>query len=142
MQLFIPHADHIGGDTMPRFNKNKIKELKDFLYNSCVHDAKLENFTYKRGEDIIKIKLFNPIYNVKIYLSFYNIGIVLAMKGKAYGSRETIISLTAEEDFTYLQNHLPNQSEGVEESLYILFQMFSGDELHIVAREVSVEIEK
>ncbi len=134
---------------MPIFDKNKIKELKDFLYNSCFHDAKLESFAHKSGEDTIEIELFNPIYNEKITLAFYNIEIVLAIKGKAYGSRETmisshetIISLTAEDNFAYLQNYLPNQSEGIEESLYILFQMFSGDELHIVASEVCVEFVK
>ena len=127
---------------MPRFDKNNIKEMKDFLYNSCVHDAKLENVVYKYGEDTIKIELFNPIFNVKIDLTFHNIRIALAIKGKAHGSRETIISLTAEEDFSYLQNYLPNHSEGIEDSLYLLFQMFSGDELHIVSREVSVEIIK
>ncbi len=125
---------------MPRFDKNNIKEIKDFLYNSCVHDAKLENVGYKCGEDTIKIELLNPIFNVKINLIFHNIGIALAIKGEAHGSRETIISLTAEEDFSYLKNYLPNYNEGIEDSLYLLFQMFSGDELHIVSREVSVEI--
>lgn len=125
---------------MPRFDKNNIKEIKDFLYNSCVHDAKMESVEYKCGEDTIKIELFNPIFNVKINLTFHNIEIALAIKGKAHGSRETIISLTAEEDFSYLQNYLPNHGEGIKDSLYLLFQMFSGDELHIVSREVSVEI--
>lgn len=125
---------------MPRFDGGKVKEIKDFLYNSCVHDAKLENVVYKCREDVIKIELFNPIFNVKINLSFRNVGIVLAIKGKAHGSRETILSLTAEEDFSYLQNYLPHYSESIEDSLYLLFQMFSGDELHIVSKEVSVEI--
>lgn len=125
---------------MPRFDKNKIKEIKDCLYNSCVHDAKLENVEYKCGEDTIKIELFNPIFHVKVNLTFHNIGIALAIKGHEYGSRETILSLTVEEDFSYLQNYLPNHSDGLEDSLYLLFQMFSGDELHIVSREVSVEI--
>ncbi len=125
---------------MTIFDKNKIKEIQDFLYNSCVHDAKLENVEYKCGEDTIKIELFNPIFNVKINLTFHNIRVALMIKGKENGSRETIISLTAEEDFSYLQNYLPNHSEAIEDSLYLLFQMFSGDELHIVSREVSVEI--
>lgn len=127
---------------MPRYNKNSTKELKEIIYNSCVHDAKLENVRYECGEDLIKIELFNSIFNVKIDLTFRNIGIVLAIKGEAYGSRETIISLTAEEDFSYLQNYLPKHSEGFEDSLYLLFQMLSGDELHIVAKEVIVEITK
>ena len=125
---------------MPRFNKNNIKELKEFLYNSYDHDAKLKNAKYDNGEDSLKIELYNPIFNVKIDLTFHNIGIVFAVKGEWTGSRETIISLTVEEDFLYLQTYLQKCSECIEDSLYLLFQMFSGDELHIVSKEVTVEI--
>lgn len=125
---------------MPRFNKNNIKELKEFLYNSYDHDAKLKNAKYDCGEDSLKIELYNPIFNVKIDLTFLNIGIALVIKGEWSGNRETIISLTVEEDFSYLQNYLLRHSEYMEDSLYLLFQMFSGDELHIISKEVIVEI--
>ena len=125
---------------MPRFDKNNTEELKEFLYNSCVHDAKLENVGYECGEDSIKIELFHSFFNVKIDMFFHNIEIALAIKGNEHGSRETILSLTVEEDFSYLQNYTPNHCEGVEDSLYLLFQMFSGDEWHIVSKEVIVEI--
>ncbi len=125
---------------MSRYNKNNIKELKDFIYNSYVHDAKLENVKYGCREDSIKIELFNPIFDVKIDLTFLNIGIALAIKGEWFGERETIHSLTVEEDFSYLQNYLLKNSKYMEDSLYLLFQMFSGDELHIVSKEVIAEI--
>ena len=125
---------------MTRFDKNHTKELKELLYNSCVHDAQIKNVEYKYGEDSIKIKLFNPIFNVKIDLTFHNIEIAFAIKGKEYGNRETIISLTVEENFLYLQTYFPKCNECSEDSLYLLFQMFSGDELHIVSKEVTVEI--
>ena len=132
--------DNTGGKEMPRFNKNNTQELKELLYNSCVHDAKLEKVEYKCGEDSIKIELFNPIFNVKMVLTFQNIEPALAIKGKEHGSSETIISLTVEEDFSYLQTYLPKHCECMESSLYLLFQMFSGEELHIVSKEVVVEI--
>ena len=125
---------------MSRYNKNNTKELKEFLYNSYIHDAKLENAKYDCREDSIKIELFNPISDVKIDLTFLNIGIALTIKGEWSGNREAIISLTVEEDFSYLQNYLLKHSEYMEDSLYLLFQMFSGDELHIVSKEVIVEI--
>nr|MBQ8890907.1 hypothetical protein [Clostridia bacterium] len=127
-------------DTMPRYSKNNTKELKELLYNSYVHDAKLENVKYDCRQDSIKIELFNPISNVKIDLTFLNIGIALKIKGEWSGNHETILSLTVEEDFSYWQNYLFNYSEYMENSLYLLFQMFSGDELHIVSKEVIVEI--
>ena len=125
---------------MPKFNKNNTEELKEFLYNSYCHDAKLENVKYNCREDCIKIELYNPIFNSKINMTFLNIGVALAIKGGWPGSRETIISLTVEEDFSYLQNHLLKCSEYMKDTLYLLFQMFSGDELHIVSKEVIAEI--
>lgn len=127
---------------MKKFDKNNSSKLKELLYDSFVHDAKLENIEYKCGEDGIKIELFNPIFNVKIYLTFYNIEIAFAIKGREAGSQETIISLTVEEDFSYLQTYLSNQSVDMASSLYLLFQTFSGAELHIVSKEVVVEVVK
>ena len=125
---------------MLRYNKNNTKELKEFLYNSYVHDSKLENVKYDCREDSIKIELFNPISNVKIDLTFLNIEIALAIKGEWQGNRETIISLTVEEDFSYFHNYLSKCREYKENSLYLLFQMFSGDEFHVVSKEVIVDI--
>lgn len=125
---------------MPRYKKSNIRELKEFLYNSCVHDAKLKNINYDCSEGNIKIELFNPIFDVKIALTFLDIEIMLMVKGEWCENRETIISLTSEEDFSYLQNYLIKHGESMEDSLYMLFQMFSGDELHIVSKEVIIEI--
>jgi len=125
---------------MLTFNKNRTRELKALLHNSCVHDAKLETIEYKCEEDSVKIELFNPNFGVRIKLICLNVGIALTIKGEWAGDRETINSLTVEEDFSYLQNYLLKHSESLEDSLYLLFQMFSGDELHIVSKKVIVEI--
>lgn len=125
---------------MTKYDKNTTKELKELLYNSYVHDAQLKNVEYKCDEYCIKVELFNPFFNVKINLTFHNIEIAFAIKGREYGSRETVNSLTVEEDFLYLQTYLPKYNECIEDVLYLLFQLFSGDELHIVSKEVTVEI--
>ena len=121
---------------MPRYNKNDIKELKEFLCNSYVHDAKLKIISYNCSEGSIRIELFNPIFDVKIDLIFLDTVITLAVKGEWSENRETIISLTAEDDFSYLENYFIRHGEYMQDSLYMLFQMFSGDELHIVSKEV------
>lgn len=128
---------------MARYDKNNTKELKDILFNSSIHDAKLESIIYEYdGENSLKIKAFNPIFKVQIYLTFRDIGISFAIKGNSPGNNATILSLTVEEDFSYLQNYIQTYSEGIENCVYLLFQMFSGGELHIVSREVIVEIKK
>lgn len=124
---------------MPRYNKNDIKELKEFLCNSYVHDAKLKIINYNCSEGSIRIELFNPIFDVKIDLIFLDTVITLAVKGEWSENRETIISLTAEDDFSYLENYFIRHGEYMQDSLYMLFQMFSGDELHIVSKEVIIE---
>lgn len=124
---------------MQKYNKNNANELKEFLYNNYIHDAKLESFKYDWREDTIRIELFNQFYNVKIALTFLNIRIALKIEGDWSGNRETVISLTVEDDFSCLQNNYSRQSEYTNDSIYLLFQMFSGDELHIVSEEVIVE---
>ena len=96
---------------MPRYNKSNTKELKEFLHNSCVHDAK-----------------------------FLNIGILLTIKGDWPGNRETIISLTSEEDFSCMQKYFLKSENHMEDYIYLLFQMFSGDEVHILSKEVIIEV--
>ena len=125
---------------MPQFDRFHIKELKDFVYYSYIHDAKLESVTYEWSENTLNIKTFNPIFSVKMDLTFYDVGIVFATRGNGIGSRETIISLTAEEDCSYLQNCIPWNSKSPKDSLCLLFQMFSGDELHVVFEKVFIEI--
>ena len=82
----------------------------------------------------------NSTFGVAYDLTFKNVEIALAIKGKEYGSSETLVSLTVEKDFSYLQVYNPKCGEFAQDSLYLLFQMFSGDELHIVAQEVLIEI--
>lgn len=125
---------------MPRYSKSDIQELKEFLYNSHVHDAKFESIKYDRKESALHMVIVNPISDVKMNLTFLNTAIVLATKGDWSENRETILALVVEEDFSYLQNQLLEHSEYREDSLYLLFQMFSGDELHIVSKEVMVEM--
>lgn len=124
---------------MPKYKKSNIKELREFLYHSYDHDAKFKSVIYDYSEGNLKIALFNPFFDVEIDLIFFNVEMTLAVKGDWSKDRETVISITAEEDFSYLQNYLIKRSEWMEDSLYMMFQMLSGDELHVVSKEVMIE---
>lgn len=124
------------------FNRNSIVDLKKHLYHDYSHDAILKSFTYNGNGESAKIEFFNPFFKVNTTMVFNDIEVVLVVKGEWYGSRETILGLVAEDDFSYLQTYLPKCNECSEDSLYLLFQMFSGDELHIVAKEVMIDITK
>lgn len=125
---------------MSKYTKSNIEELKAFLYDSYVHDANLGYVEYSCKDDRIKIELYNPIFDVKIDLTFLDIVITLSIKGDWPGNRATLISLSVEKNLSYLQESLLKANEYMEDALYLLFQMLSGDELHIVSKEVIVEI--
>lgn len=59
--------------------------------------------------------------------------------GHELGDRETILSLTAEEDVSYFQNCTKVCGDVLCDSVYLLLQMFSGDELHVVSKAVIIE---
>ena len=124
---------------MPRFNKYNVKDLKEVIYNSYIHDAKLESIRYESEKNCLIVETVNLFFGSRINLTFCNVGSLLAIRGNDFGSRETIISLTVEDDFSIFQKNIPKYGDSTSNSLYLLFQMFSGDELHIVSREVIIE---
>lgn len=124
---------------MLKFDKSRIGDLKEYLYQSNVHDAKITTINYESKKKILIIKLINPIYDNEITLNFEKVKVVLSISGKEFGSRETIISLSAEENYSYLQNCTNVCGNSLFDSIYLLFQMLSGDELHIISKYVLIE---
>ena len=123
---------------MNKFRKNDTAELKKTLYYSDVHDTELTQIcTMQDGQ--IKIETYNPICNKNIDFLFYDVKVFIAIKGAWGGSRTTVIAATVEEDLSYVKPFLLNYEDAKEHDLYMIFQMLSGDELHIVASEVTVE---
>lgn len=127
---------------MPRFDRLHNAELMHYLHGSCIHDAIIQGLNYDSKNGIFTIDAINPIFDVRINFAFYEVELALAIKGHEFGSQTAIVSLTAEEDFSYLNNYYPKYGENKEAYLYLLFQTFSGSEIHIISKEVVVEIEK
>ena len=111
---------------MLKFTKNEQKELKELLYDSYDHDAKIKNINYDGAEARLKIEAYNPIFRVGMSFHFYDVKMVLATRGNELGSREEIVSLTVEDDFSYLQKYIPQYDEVAGDDLYLLFQMILG----------------
>ena len=120
------------------FDKSKTQEFKEFLYKSCVHDAVIKTIQYDIKKDQLKIELFNSSFNIKMDFTFYGIENTFSVKSNLFGSRETVNALVVEE-FSYLQKYIPNYDLDNKDSIYLLFEMFSGDELHIVSKKVIIE---
>ena len=124
---------------MLEFNRNHTKELKEYLYNSCIHDAKLKCIKYESESGSLEIQTFNPIFCVEMDFIFNDVKYIVVSMGNNFGNHETIISLTVEEDYSHLKNDVQNHNESIEKYFYILFQTFAGDELHIVANKVTIK---
>lgn len=124
---------------MPKFDRSQIETLKKYLYHSYIHDAKIETMSYDRKKKNLTIRTVNEIHRNRINLTFEEVKVVLSISGNESGNYGTIISLTAEEDYSYVQNCTKVCGNCLFESVYLLFQMFCGDELHIVAKNVFIE---
>ncbi len=124
---------------MERFNRDTAGELREFLYTSCVHDAKVETVEYDRRTNSVRVELYNPIFGERIAFTFLDIAAALAIRGRQRGNWGTLVSLTVEDDYSELANFLTEPGGSLRDSLYMLFQTFTGEELHIAAKEVAVE---
>ncbi|MBE5940856.1 MAG: hypothetical protein E7266_10775 [Lachnospiraceae bacterium] len=127
---------------MPQYDRTKIKELKDYLYQSNIHDAEYEESWYDKEKKILFLSVMNPIFNKKIIFTFYNVKIILIINRNEFGSCDTILSLTVEDDYSHIENCTKINGDELEDSIYLLFQMFSCDELHIIAKEVFVDVKE
>ena len=125
-----------------KFNKKSFKKLKEHIYSSCIHDAVVQSIEYNHNEKILIIDAENSFFNTEFRIIFSDIECLLSIKGRQFGNDKSIISFTAEDDFSYLYNYLNSHVAFDENNVYILIQMLSGSELHILSQEVEISIEK
>ena len=109
---------------MDKFNSKNLIELNDFLYNSYIHDALIEKQYYNEEEKQYIIEIFNHTYNKGYMFVFTGVEEVKHIKGNWIGSNKQINTLVCE-----------NDSE-TKDSLYLYFEMISGDGIEITAETV------
>ncbi len=125
---------------MPKFKKETIDELSEFVRNFYyVHDAKLETIKYENNS--LQLNMVNSYYNKKFNMLFLDIEMIFAIKGNEIGSRDVILSLTVEQESFFIKNGVETSTFERNHALCLVFQMFSGDELHIFCKEIVVEEE-
>ena len=112
---------------MLRFDKTQRVELKDFLYQSCIHDAVLKGFQYDRKQKVLSMEVVNSIHDVRMNLTFLDVEIIFSISGYELGDRDTILSATLEEDYSNIKHDRTLREDVLNDCLYLLFQMFSGD---------------
>ena len=90
------------GARLPKFDKSQMEFLKEYLYYSYVHDAKIKTMNYDREKNSLTIGMFNSAYDVIINLTFEEVQVALSISGNELGDRETVLSLSVEEDYSHL----------------------------------------
>ena len=124
---------------MLHFDFSHSKELKDFLYNEFTHDAKIKKMAYEYLENKLYIEAYHEFFDVKTIYSIHNITMFVLEKGDWGGVRDSIFSLTVEKK-SYFPYRDERKEQRKEDFLYLLLQTFSGDEIHVAAKEVDVEV--
>lgn len=125
---------------MRKFSKEDIPELKDYLYHSYIHDAKLKRFHYRWRESRLELTAVNSIFHEKEDFAFLGVEAVCIREGHELGRNDTILGLSVQEDLAQLRDYIRAPLENEAECLHLIFELFSGTELHIAARETAVEI--
>lgn len=124
------------------FSYSNIKKLEVFLFDSSVHDARIEKCSYDMGARKLFLEVYNPCCCIKTIFTFHGVEAVAWINGHEFGSSKTILSLTVEENYQSTQALTCLLSNDLNDMLYFLFQMFSGEEWHIVFKEVLIDIIK
>lgn len=123
---------------MLRFNRENRDALKLFIYNSHIHDAEITETSYTHGDHSVTISAYNSYYGDRYSFVFRNVRLFLITNAEPERGN-VVISLTLEDDLAYLRERIPSCSRWGDTALYLLFQMLSGDEFHILADEVLTE---
>lgn len=66
---------------MAKFDKIHTGELEDWLFHSYVHDSEIMKIESNCDTGDLRVILFNPIFRVRIELSFHDVEVVFAKKG-------------------------------------------------------------
>ena len=131
---------------MTKFDESKINDLKEFLYHIDSHDTEITNSKYDIKNGIYYINLYNSIDKSAVHFIFHDVKIAMFFKdyncGLLTGDNEKIYSLSVEEDYSLFKNNPNLSNDYYDDTLYLLFEMFSGDALHIVSKEVSIDIKE
>lgn len=126
---------------MYRFTFAEKEELKKYLYYKCsVHDAVIRKVQYDHYQDKLMLSIFNPIDKTRYEMTFAGIAILLSINGYKWGKYDgSISSLTIEDDYAPIEALREPGMKPNNEYLYLVFQMFTGNELHMLLNEVLIE---
>lgn len=82
------------------------------------------------------IDLYNPIEETNMSIVFEKVKLFLSLGSEKWGQNNTIIILTLEDDFSLIKSLAEKDKLDYEKSIYLIFQMLSGNEIYILCEKV------
>lgn len=113
--------------------------MRDYLYISAVHDSQFKDIVYDPSQHIVKVVLFNPILEKMITINFLNVRLLLSISDDKWGIDQSISSLTIEDIEQATVTFPKVNKRDLEGGIYLLFQLFSGNEIHVIAEYVNFD---
>lgn len=125
---------------MRTYNKENKEYIMSYLFNIPIHDSSFKEISYDKENKRIFIILENKYSNNRINIVFTGVKILFSFDSDSWGTNETVSSLTLETDFSIFKTLIGQYQINVDNEIYLMFQMFSGNEIHIICKEVSFEL--
>lgn len=121
------------------YTKASEQALKEAIYQSKIHDSVFTKCSYDKLSGHAEIIVKNEIDGVRITFAFSEIRAFVSFACDPWGTKEGVLCLSVESPDCA---GLADVSRGLtEDSLYCVFQMFSGNELRIACKKVQMETE-
>lgn len=124
---------------MQQFDLANKEKFKKWLYFSSIHDSEIENVQYDSCKSTLVLKISNAIDKVHFQMTFVGVKKLLFINEDRWGDDQSVSSLTVEDDYTPISALNGPSPVSDEKNLYLVFQMFSGNELHILVEKLLIE---
>ena len=124
-----------------RFSNSNRNEFENWLSLGYVHDSIVTEYFYEIKSKTLHITLVNAHSNTKMDFNFEDIRFLSIINKNEFGNSEEVLVGVLENDYSFLEDKLNvKESSYIENSLYLVFQMFSMDELHILFESVLLDV--
>ncbi len=117
------------------FDKSQQNALRSYLNNCYIHDADICSFQHNKDNNTLSIRMENSLFNQDITIILSEVKLFYTASEPISNSRDSVFSLTVEDEKTA---DVWNREDNKNMCIYLLIQMLSGLEIHILAQTVKV----
>lgn len=126
-----------------RFDVSQKEQISLFFKELPTHDAKFSKVEYLPSKKELCIWLMSLNNSYFLKLVFYQTRFLISTGFDLWGTNDTILALVLEDNFEILSSlakQISSHNINMHDSLYFVFQSFSGNEIHIICEAVEVNL--